>query len=173
MYDFFSLSFSSIFKYLEDKFKEFLDENKDNLEKCEYLIPEVVCNNIKKNKMSNTKYKDIVILLRSIKDKGTILEETLKKYNIPVFCDVSTNLFDSDEIHLLISLLKIIDNSLQEIPLVATMRSTIGGFTDNELVEIRLSDKYDNFYNTLLKSKKDVSEQLINKINKFLEQIEI
>lgn len=71
------------------------------------------------------------------------------------------------------NLLKIIDNPLQEIPLVATMRSTIGGFTDNELVEIRLSDKYDNFYNTLLKSKKDVSEQLRNKINKFLEQIEM
>ena len=47
------------------------------------------------------------------------------------------------------NLLKIIDNPLQEIPLVATMRSTIGGFTDNELVEIRLSDKYDNFYNTI------------------------
>ena len=40
----------SIFKYLEDKFKEFLDENKDNLEKCEYLIPTVLANGIKDGK---------------------------------------------------------------------------------------------------------------------------
>lgn len=32
----------SIFTYIEKKFPEFLDENKDNLEKCEYLIPEIL-----------------------------------------------------------------------------------------------------------------------------------
>lgn len=44
----------SIFKYLEDKFKEFLDENKDNLEKCEYLIPTVLANGIKDGKFNVT-----------------------------------------------------------------------------------------------------------------------
>lgn len=32
----------SIFTYLEDHFKEFLENNKDNLEKCEYLIPDIL-----------------------------------------------------------------------------------------------------------------------------------
>lgn len=32
----------SIFSYIEEKFPEFFDENKDNLEKCEYLIPDVL-----------------------------------------------------------------------------------------------------------------------------------
>lgn len=37
----------SIFNYIEEHFKEFLDENKDNLEKCEYLIPDVLFKTIK------------------------------------------------------------------------------------------------------------------------------
>ena len=119
------------------------------------------------------KYKDIVVLLRSTKISAPIFEKEIIKLGIPVFSDSSSEYLESLEIQTIMNLLKIIDNPLQEIPLVATMRSTIGGFTDNELVEIRLSDKYDNFYNTLLKSKKDVNEQLRNKINKFLEQIEM
>ena len=119
------------------------------------------------------KYKDIVVLLRSTKISAPIFEKEIIKLGIPVFSDSSSEYLESLEIQTIMNLLKIIDNPLQEIPLVATMRSTIGGFTDNELVEIRLSDKYDNFYNTLLKSKKDVSEQLRNKVNKFLEQIEM
>lgn len=42
---------------------------------------------------------------------------------------------------------------MQDIPLVTVLRSNIGKFTDNELVEIRLSDKYDNFYNCMQKLK--------------------
>lgn len=37
----------SIFDYIESHFKEFLDSNKDNLEKCEYLIPDVLFDTIK------------------------------------------------------------------------------------------------------------------------------
>ena len=59
---------------------------------------------------------------------------------MPVFSDSSAEYLESIEIQTIMSLLKIIDNPLQEIPLVAVMRSMIGGFTDNDLVEIRLSD---------------------------------
>jgi len=39
----------SIFKYIDDHFKEFLDKSKDNLEKCEYLIPDVLFESIEEN----------------------------------------------------------------------------------------------------------------------------
>ena len=39
----------SIFNYIEDHFKEFLENNKDNLEKCEYLIPDVLFRTIREN----------------------------------------------------------------------------------------------------------------------------
>ena len=47
-----------------------------------------------------------------------------------------------------------------------------GGFTDNDLVEIRLSDKFDNFYECMKKAKINVQEKLKNKIEKFLNNLE-
>lgn len=62
-----------------------------------------------------------------------------------VFSDTSQEYLDSIEIQTIISLLKIIDNPMQDIPLVTVLRSNIGKFTDNDLVTIRLNDKYDDF----------------------------
>lgn len=39
----------SIFSYIEDNFAPFLDANKDNMEKCEYLIPDVLFKAIAEN----------------------------------------------------------------------------------------------------------------------------
>lgn len=36
-----------IFEYLENRLKSFVAENENNLEKCEYLIPEIVCEQVK------------------------------------------------------------------------------------------------------------------------------
>ena len=143
-------------------------------------IQEIVNNKtykLKTNTISNTRYKDIVILLRSIKDKGTILEETLKKFNIPVFCDASSNLFDSDEIHLCMSLLQIIDNPYQDIHMVSVLYSIIGEFSLDDLVYIRNMDKksrvYDNLINVqeILNEKEERTEfeqKLLEKIKSFL-----
>ncbi len=127
----------------------------------------------KKQEKRNIKYKDIVVLLRSTKEPAPIFEKEILSLRMPVFSDSSSEYLESIEIQAIMNLLKIIDNPLQEIPLVATMRSAIGGFTDNELVQIRLSDKYDNFYNTILKAKKDVGPELRDKINRFLDNIEM
>lgn len=116
-------------------------------------------------------YKDIAILLRSTKDKASIYEQEIMNLEMPVFSDSNQEYLDSIEIQTIMSLLKIIDNPMQDIPLVTVLRSNIGGFTDNELVQIRLSDKYDNFYNCMLKARVDVNLELKNKIERFLENI--
>ena len=127
----------------------------------------------KKQEKRDIKYKDIVVLLRSTKEPAPIFEKEILNLGMPVFSDASSEYLESIEIQTIMSLLRIIDNPLQEIPLIAVMRSVIGGFTDNELVQIRLSDKYDNFYNAVLKSKKDVDTGLRNKIHKFLNSLEM
>ena len=76
------------------------------------------------------------------------------------------------EIQTILSLLKIIDNPMQDIPLVTVMRSSIGKFTDNELVEIRLADEHSDFYTTLIKSKMSVSTELKEKIERFLDSLD-
>lgn len=117
-------------------------------------------------------FKDIAVLLRSTKDKANIFEQEIMNLGMPVFSDSNQEYLDSIEIQTIMSVLKVIDNPMQDIPLVTVLRSNIGKFTDNELVEIRLSDKYDNFYNCMQKAKVDVSVKLRDKINKFLTQIE-
>ena len=47
----------------------------------------------------------------------------------------------------------------------------IGGFTDNDLIEIRLADKYENFYESIMKSRIQVNVALRDKIDNFLNMI--
>lgn len=146
-------------KYVANKIKKLIDSKYQVYDR-------------KKETFRDITYKDIAILLRSTKDKASIYEQELIKLDIPVFADSNQEYLDSIEIQTIMSLLKIIDNPMQDIPLVTVLRSNIGKFTDNELVEIRLSDKCDNFYNCMQKAKVDVNAQLKEKIEKFLNQID-
>ena len=171
-----------------DEYNDSSEENEEEKERVENIELEAkfVANRIKqlienkfqiydskKQEKRDIKYKDIVILLRSTKEAAPIFEKEILNLGMPVFSDASSEYLESIEIQTIMSLLRIINNPLQEIPLVAVMRSSIGGFSDNELVQIRLSDKYDNFYNAILKSKKDVDSGLRNKIEKFLNNLEM
>jgi len=60
---------------------------------------------------------------------------------IPVFADTGTGFFKTVEILVMMSLLQVIDNPLQDIPLLSVLRSPIGGFTTDELVDVRLAAK--------------------------------
>lgn len=115
-------------------------------------------------------YKDMAILLRSPGNVANIYEKELNELGIPVFSDASSEYLESIEIDTIISLLKIIDNPLQEIPLVTVLRSPIGGFDDNELTEIRLNKRNGNYYYALLESS-EIENELGYKINEFLKTI--
>ncbi len=125
------------------------------------------------NGFRDIQYKDIVILLRSTKVNAPIFEEEMINLGMPVFSESSQEYLDSIEIQTIMSLLKIIDNPIQDIPLVTVLRSPIGNFTDDELVEIRLSDKYDHFYTAMQKAKINVGKELKEKIDKFFESLEV
>ena len=125
----------------------------------------------KKEGYRKVTYKDIVVLLRSTTELSPIYEKEISDLGMPVYSETSTEYLNSVEIQIIMSCLKIIDNPMQDIPLVTVMRSMIGGFTDNDLIEIRLADKYENFYESVVKSIIQVNEELRNKINSFLELI--
>ena len=114
-------------------------------------------------------YKDIVILLRSTKDKANIFENELISLDIPVYSDTSTEYLNSIEIQTIMNLLKVIDNPTVDIPLVSVLRSMIGGFKDNELVQIRLGEPKKSFYEAMKAyNNEDVIKE---KIDIFLEKV--
>ena len=124
------------------------------------------------NGFRNIQYKDIVILLRSTKINAPIFEQEIANLDMPVFSESSQEYLDSVEIQTIMSLLKIIDNPIQDIPLITVLRSPIGNFTDDELVEIRLTDQYDNFYMTMQKARINVEETLKKKIDQFFQNLQ-
>ena len=82
---------------------------------------------------------DVVILLRGIKNYGDIFYKTLTDNNLPAYVDDNDGYFDTMEINIFMSLLALIDNEKQDIPLLTVMRSEIFGFTIREMVEIRVA----------------------------------
>ena len=126
----------------------------------------------KKNTYRDIEYKDIVVLLRSTSNLAPLYEQEILSQDLPVFSDSSQEYLDSIEIQTTMSLLKIIDNPIQDIPLVTVLRSFIGKFSDDELVQIRLSDKYDDFYTCMKKASIDAGKELKEKIENFLTKLE-
>ena len=100
-----------------------------------------------------------------------IYEKEIADLDLPVFSDTSSTYLDSMEVQIIMSLLKIIDNPMQDIPLVTVLRSSIYGFKDNELIQIRLADKNSTFYEAMIKAKLVVDEKLKTKIIKVEEEL--
>ncbi len=90
-------------------------------------------------------YRDVVILLRSMNWAPQIIEE-FKQQGIPVYANLSSGYFEATEVAIMMSLLKIIDNPLQDIPLAAVLRSPIVGLNEEELARIRLHKKSSAFW---------------------------
>lgn len=116
-------------------------------------------------------YRDIVILMRATSRSATIFLEELHEANIPSYSDSSTGYFDTIEIRTIMALLKIIDNPLQDIPLLASLRSPVFSFSEEDLVEVRkVSDKEFLFNN--MRSGEDFSVDLKDKVTAFLSRLE-
>ncbi len=127
----------------------------------------------KKEGYRKVTYKDIVILLRTTSNVASAYEKELNKLELPVFSDSSLSYFETEEIQIILSVLKIIDNPNSDIPLVAVLRSEIGGFTDNELVEIRLASKNTSFYEALEEIKNNGEDcYLKEKVINFLKMLD-
>ena len=93
--------------------------------------------NLKTGELSEVKYSDIVILLRSFSKKAHLYAKALSKAGIPAYYHVDGGFFDCGEINVLMSFLRIIDNPLQDMHFISVMRN-IYGFTDEELAQISI-----------------------------------
>ncbi len=94
----------------------------------------------------DAQYRDIVVLMRATRNWAEVFMEEFSLAGIPAYADTSTGYFQTAEIQVMISLLQIIDNPMQDIPLLAVLKSPVGAFTPEELMNIRLHDREVPFY---------------------------
>lgn len=94
----------------------------------------------------NAEYKDFVILLRTTRNWSEVFVEELGAQGIPVYADSGTGYFKTVEVQVMLSLLQVIDNPVQDIPLLSVLRSPIFGFSTEELMDIRMADRNTPFY---------------------------
>ena len=112
------------------------------------------------------RYSDFCILLRGVNGgRGADYAYQLKQRNIPSFTEVSATFFSSYEISLILSLLRVIDNPKQDIPLVTVLMSVLFGFSVDDIAALRINDRKSDIYGCLLTARKT------EKVSAFLEKI--
>jgi ATP-dependent helicase/nuclease subunit A len=94
-------------------------------------------------------YRDIVILLRAVTALAPAFLDELKAAGIPAYADLATGYFAATEVDIMLSLLSIIDNPHQDIPLAGVLRSPMAGLTAEQLAQIRLAKRSGSFWDAV------------------------
>lgn len=110
--------------------------------------------------------RDICILSLSVK-KASVISDALQKRGVNSYVEIE-DYFEKREIRLMMSLISVIDNHLQDIPLISVMRSPIGGFTDKDLAKIRIYSPSGSVYHAVCNYRADetdiTNEEIARKI---------
>lgn len=115
------------------------------------------------------RYKDIVILSRSIKGYTRTIEKSFREEGIPLHLSTSDIYLTSLEVELMINYLRVIDNSRQDLPLLSLLRLPRYGLSDDDLLEVRYHYPKDSYYDALMRY--DVPGDLYDRLQFFLAEI--
>ncbi|MFD0616306.1 UvrD-helicase domain-containing protein [Paenibacillus sp. GCM10027629] len=130
--------------------------------------------------MRSVTYRDMVILLRATQQWAPLMIEQLRMEGIPAYAELNTGYFEATEVEVMISLLKVIDNPVQDIPLAGVLRSPVVNLTAEELAQIRLHGKGLSFYDAMMKLTAEeeaegtspfVQEGLLTKLQRFMARL--
>lgn len=120
------------------------------------------------------KYSDIV-LLSPTKKNNLVLLDIFKELGIPLQVNDTQNYFQATEIKIMVSLLNVIDNPYQDIPLASVLRSPIVGIKENDLARIRINYPKGSFYDGVeayLEEDKADNPELVEKLRVFYNQLQ-
>ncbi|TYP78022.1 UvrD-helicase domain-containing protein [Paenibacillus methanolicus] len=120
-------------------------------------------------------WRDIVILLRADKQWAPVLIEELQQRGIPAYAELGSGYFEATEVETMLSLLRVIDNPYQDIPLAGALRSPLAGLTAEELALIRISAGHGgSFYDAvrIAETGSELPETTRAKLGEFLVHLE-
>lgn len=84
------------------------------------------------------RYGDIAILLRSMKNWSSVLDDVFGKAGMPYYAETAEGYFEVPEVETVLHLLRLLDNPRQDIPLLSILHSPIYDFSADALMQIRL-----------------------------------
>lgn len=147
-------------RYVANRIKELIDSN--------YLVTD------KSGEMRPIQFSDIAILGRSLSNADLYIDEC-KALGIPLYAEKSGNLFETVEVTVFLNLLKLIDNTIQDIPLASVLRSPIVGLNEKDLTLIRIQSKSGQFYDacmTYVTNYENTNVPLYEKLQNFFNQLQ-
>ena len=116
-------------------------------------------------------YKDIVILLRTIRNRIEPYEEALRESNIPYFSDVFNVSLSDPEVSIFINYLKIINNYKDDMALLSSLLSPFGGLNEDDISRVKIIDKDALFYECLKEYRNVFNDDLSVKIDVFFQKL--
>ncbi|WCN36376.1 helicase-exonuclease AddAB subunit AddA [Aneurinibacillus uraniidurans] len=124
--------------------------------------------------MRAMQYRDVVVLLRATSQWAPVMTDEFKALGIPAYAELATGYFTATEIEVMTSLLHVIDNPYQDIPLAGVLRSPLVQLTAEELANIRLADKNGAYYDALLAyvQMEEADPVLRTRLTSFLQKLE-
>ena len=87
------------------------------------------------------KYSDICILSRKLSSKAENIVRGLAQMGVPAHFEKKMGFFENPEILTMISLLNVIDNPVQDVPLISVMLSPMFPFTEDDLARMRCQNR--------------------------------
>ena len=115
----------------------------------------------KTGEFRNIRYSDIVILTRSVKGFADVFAEVLMREGIPAYAGTREGYFSAQEVGVVLSYLRALDNRQQDIPLAAVLASPIGGMTETEIAQIRSEYKEMSFHESVLCYRENGSDEVV------------
>ncbi|MCW5554587.1 MAG: UvrD-helicase domain-containing protein [Verrucomicrobiae bacterium] len=85
-------------------------------------------------------YRDMVVLLRGVAGRAEVFAKEFHRAGVPLHAE-RAGFLDAPEVTDLLNLLRLLDNPLQDVPLLAVLRSPLVGLTPDELVQVRLANR--------------------------------
>lgn len=119
------------------------------------------------------RYGDIAILLRSMKNWGSVLDDVFGREGMPYYAETAEGYFDVPEVETMLHILRLIDNPRQDIPLLSILHSPIYGLSADELMQIRLGGGKGAYYDCMhLYLQEGENEELRGKLSAFFGDLE-
>lgn len=111
------------------------------------------------------RFSDFAVLFRAASKRLPIYADVFTQYGIPIIAYNKSNLFETNEVSILVSLLRVIDNPSQDIPLLATLMSVFYGYSADDIARAKVNSKARNLFGCI--SNDSTFSKFLNDLNKY------